>query len=226
MSEQHANILKSLETTARDLDTLGWDLPSRLYYLVDDVNDPALRLVGQLPTHPMSDLIAGYEAGARVPTDACGIALAHEAYRHLTFDELLERQPSMLESIKASAERELRIKIDPDEVKQRASDYYHQAMIPRLPMPRHLPPNMRAEIRMVCAVLRDGTLLNHQHTRGTDDHHGQVEPRDVLVQGRIPTAMYLFLSGVRPDGDCPDPFTVVSDYQTVEALSALPTKED
>lgn len=226
MSEQHANILKSMDALTRDLDSLGWDLPARLYYLVDDETDPTFRLVGQLPTHPCVDLEAGFDVGNRVPAEAHGIALAHETYRHLFFDELLERNPEMLDRIKQSAEREQHTEISEGESYARASAYYQEFMIPRLPAPSMLPENMRVEERFICTVLRNGDHLIHRQIRGTDKHAGRVEPKDALPGGKIPTSLYMFLNGIRPDADCEDPYMVVSDYLTLEALSALPVKED
>lgn len=226
MSERNQNILKTLHSLSADLDAMGWDQPARIYHLIEDENDPIARLAGILPTYPPDDMLAAYDQGMRMlPGKVFGLVIASEGYRHLFIEEVMERNPQMKDRI-LEAVAEGNATIDPEEVEEVLARHYYDHMVPKLPSPSQMPPFMRCEVRMVCAVLLDGTTITHSSSKEKDDADGSVIPRELITQQRIPCAMYMFLHGVRPDADCPDPLTVVEDHKTLEVLASLPVKED
>lgn len=218
MTEQTENILKTLSQLCTDLNVIGWDQPSRIYHLVEDANDPIARLAGQMPGYPPADMQAGFDAGFRCK-DIHGLVVANEGYRHLHLDEVLERNPQMLERIKASAEEALGIKLEGDDIMKVVSKRYNEVMVPSLPSPGEMPPNMRAEIRVLVAMLLDGTFVTYSQSRDKEDGSGSVQgPGDIAGQN-VPKAMYMFLHNVRPDPECDDPVGLVRENDTFRLMA-------
>lgn len=224
MTDHISNIAKTLGTIDTDLSVGGANQPARLYQLIDDIEDPTAQLLGVLPTYPPSDLQAGYDAGSRVPEYVHGLVLSSSGARHLTYPEVVERNAEMPTKIKAAVERQNNgTPIPEDKLQETLEAYYNDVMIPAMPNPLQLPPFMRVDIRMTVAVLRDGTV--HKLIHESDKEPAELFTGRVEGNENFPTALYMFLHGLRP-ADCDDPITVVSDYKTLEALSALPTADE
>lgn len=224
VSETDSNIAKTLATIDADLNTLGWDKPSQLYQLIEDATDPSAQLIGILPTYPPDDLISGYDAGSRCPEFVHGLVVTNEGYRHLSLEELGATNPDVLAKMKTGAQQWATgqdFKGLTEE--QVVVKYYEAVVLPQLAPPSSLPENMRIEVRITTAVMRDGVVHKLVHARGSDS----IDMFTTKVDGeeRFPTTMYMFLHGVRPQPDCGDPIQVVEDYKTLEALSALPVAE-
>lgn len=221
---QQKNIVKTLETLRDDLNVDGWDQLAKIYFLQGDEEDPEAHLAGVLPTHPLLDLQGGYANGMRVSEAVHGLVVASEGYRHLFFEEAMERNPGMLDRLKVTlGERGFDVKdLGDEKLKKAAEKVYDLDILPSLGPPADLPAPMRAEVRTVSAVLRDGTTINVGCTRDKDDQskddYTSITSSQGLVGLRIPTAMYLFLHDLYPDGETKDPVQAVSDYQTLKAL--------
>lgn len=216
LTPQQESILKQLETLVYDLEVEGWDIDSRIYFIQDD-NSPFLHFAGIMPTHPIDDMIGGFDQGLRVPPDALGLAIAGEGYRHLSFEEVIERAPEMLPRILDMAEQKSGARPDEDLTLEVGKNHYYDVIIPRLPGPSEMPDHMRAEMRIITAVLRDGTGLHVTRSRGKDDITRLARTKECLRYEGIPGSMYLFLHGLRPEV-VEDPVQAVSDYQLLKAM--------
>lgn len=228
MTERTEAIERALETLDNDLEVLGWDQPSRLYFLEGDLSDPTCRLAGIMPTYPPADMLAAYDQGARVPEGTQGLMCSTEGYRHLFFEEVLERGPEMFEGFRKQAEKDLKRSISKEEFEKAARSYYENEILRKMPGPANLPDDKRVEVRTLVLVFKDGTTMHYARDRGSDKgiHYEVSHDPESLARVRVPSAMYLFLHGVRPDGEHPDPMQAVKDVETLKYLSDLPTTDN
>jgi hypothetical protein len=213
---QHRNLAKSLTTLLDDLDYLGWDQPIGFYALTDDADDPTLKLKGKCFGDPASALIMIYNAGFRVEEEALGLAVVHEAYRHLTFDELHATHPDAIESL-VDAMKIDGIEVPEDDVLNACQNYYYNSVIHILPPPSELPDDMSKASRIVGAVLRDGCCLTVSRARG--ETKAEVNFWDKCEDmGLYPKMLYLFLHGLQPDPDCELPLQAVADFKVLQGM--------
>lgn len=220
---QVQSLKATLQTLLSDLNTEGWDLPAKIYFLEEPADDPQLVLSGILPNHPTIDLQGAFRAGMRVRPDVLGLVVASEAWRHLTADELFERKPDMLQRLKDSMiEQGFDLTGVPDEaLREMTKNHYYERVLPNLGPAGTMPDEMRVELRHVSAVLRDGTSLAVAQSRDKDDVQFQVFPEGGFANSGVPTAMYLFLHGLFPDAETEDPMQSVADYLALQEIEKL-----
>lgn len=220
LSDLDRHIIVTLETMRTDLQTIG-KVPSRIYALVGDAGDPHAQLLGQMPIDPTVDIPAAYDKGFRLPAEAHGVAIVTPGFRHLRYEEAVERNPMLISRMRASMEMENAV---PDErLKLEFEKRYYTQVLPGLPAAGSLPPFMRVEVSAAAAVLRDGrNYFIHGDVDG-DNPVAQIFDGSNLAGLQVSKVMYMLLHGVRPDVKCEDPRQVVSDFKTVQALADLPT---
>lgn len=214
---QQQNLLKTLEQLAGDLEIEGWDKPARIYFINTPEDDPALRLMGYMGGFPPDDLLAAYAHGVRVDDDALGLVVASEGVRHLYWEELLERKPDMISRIQEAMKNE-GIEASEEQIEESSRDYYYGTILPQLPAPMEVPEDMRSEVRTLVAVMRDGHIVTGHKTRGKPDFQGHATTKQAMAPQSVPTSMYLFLHGLQPDPNHPDPVQAVEDYLAIKDL--------
>jgi hypothetical protein len=226
-TDQHKSLVKTLETLVGDLNTQGWDQPGRIYFLDEPTEDPQVALAGIIPTHPVADLQAAYNEGFRVPPETLGLVVSHEGYRHLTAEEVWERNPEMFERLKAYlVERGHDLTDVPvEQIKGYVKDHYYNTILPQLSAPGAMPDHMRAEIRVVNAMLRDGTCILVGQSRGKDDLRVNVLKPGQFVRQGVPTALYLFIHNLFPDSENKDPMQAVADYEALKEMEEFGESE-
>lgn len=210
---------KSITILADDLDSVGWGLNNRIYHIVDDPEDPTIRLAGELHCPPEVELTHMFDAGVRCPDNLLGLVVACEIVRHLTFEELVERHPDMVEKIAESWKRDKGTDLPPEMIMFHAKNYYYDTMLPGLPSPDEMPEHMQTDLRVLNVVLRDGTVIADMHARDQVEHSTSIAPPEIIDQTAIPGGMYLFLHGLRPDvSSIKDVKQAVEDYLTVQSI--------
>jgi len=206
-----------LKDLADDLANQGWDLPSKMYALKGDPNDPLVELIGQLPGDPAESMLAGFDSGFRYPEDSFGMVMAVEGWRPLSVDELLEARPTLVEGVKKQYEQQKGEPIEESRVRE-AVESFHERFIAAFP-PAALPPFLRWDVRNLYAVLRDGTTVSLIHSKDKDDH--DFEHKTVAEEARegsqAPSYMYLLMHNLRPE-TVEDPMKSVREYQALSAL--------
>ncbi len=214
---QMQNLTKTLVTLLDDLEVEGWDhQPGRIYHVVEPKDDPIVKLAGLMPHGPAVDIPAAYKQGTRVPPTVFGLVIAGLMLRHLSFDEVLAVSPDAVPKIRAALERD-GIAVNEETIKQQCEDYYNDSIIPSLPRPAEMPADLRAPVRTICAVLKDGTSFNISRNRNQDPIVDVFGDEAITPLG-LPTTLYLFLHGLEPDGENPDPLQAVADFYTLQAI--------
>lgn len=210
----YESLISSLESVQVNADAQGWDRPSQIYFITDTIEDPTLVLSGETP--PGIDvclsLQAGWDRGFRPPPSILGFVLMTEGWRHLEWEEVAERKPDIVERIRTRYHEETGSTLSPDQLQ----DYYDRAVVPGLGAPSELPIEMRAEIRVSCAVLRNGDHVTMSYTRDKNDRAHHVWEKEKLRDQRVPAFLYMFLHGVRPDNV--DPIQAVDDYLALKEI--------
>ena len=226
MSDLQINTLAQVGVLENDLSALGWDQPARLYFIAGEEDDPYLQMVGPpIPGSATAQIVYAHENGFRVPAGTLGLVLAQEATRHLTFEETIERNPAtMVQKIAESIVRDGGVEPQGGWSQNQLEDYYYNNMVPGLPNPPDLPDLMRAQVRLISAVLLDGTQFFSTVVKDSGKPaFATVEDHTNIAESFIHSLLYQVLHGVHPGSG--DPIQSVADFQTLEALSALPTVE-
>lgn len=224
MSEFRDKVRKAARTLLNDSTNNEWDLPGRVYEIVD-ADEPYFRLVADIEGHPIEFFQAAHDAGVRLSDEVLGLVTLSEGYRHLDAEDLIKL--GLLDMMVNRFRDASGLEVTDDEASDAFKRVYHEQIIPSLPPPSTFPDHMRHEDRFASCVLRDGSDVITAHcTRPTNedgtpgDGCGEVQDHgDQPITGQnVPGAMYQFLHGLRPERDV-DPLQLVADAKACAELA-------
>lgn len=175
------------------LDREGWDRPATLYAIEGTPESPEFRLILTVNGHPfnvMADLI---EHGTVLKHQ--GLALCHEGWRHLRFDEAMKLSPEVKERMEQMTR--MLSSIAPEaEVQEHLAKAWQRITAEKMEPPSKQPDDKRVEIRNVSVVLPDGTSYGIMRDRGKEpEPNSRWLTKEEVLRARVPAAMYALLTG-------------------------------